>query len=442
MTNKDASILCENSQIGEHYRIYHHPSGLNIYIFPKKMTTTYALFGTKYGSIDNCFLSDDGYKVTVPDGIAHFLEHKLFANKDGHDSFETFSAYGADANAYTSFNKTAYLFSCTDHFEESLHELLEFVTHPYFTKESVASEVGIISEEIRMYDDSPSDRCFYGMLEAMYEHHSIRRNICGSVRSISNITPELLYQCYQKFYQLSNMALIVCGNVEDDVILRIANEHLPQVSKQTPILRENENLKEPPSVFQAYKEQRMQVAKPLFNIGFKDIAIPHDGRARQKKDAVMSVLNEMLFSRAGELYQHLFETGMISPNLSYGYTISDTSAYNSIAGEADNPKLVLAEIQAFLKETAKRGLFQADFERGKRVMYAEFVKSFDSTDSIANNLFSFICEDCELLDYANLIESVTFEEVAELFKTAFQPQATALSVILPLNQKLETTNRR
>ena len=220
-------IQKSNFLLGEEYRIYRHPCGLDIYIFPKKMTTAYALFGTKYGSLDNRLIDSEGNEKIVPDGIAHFLEHKLFSNEDGTDSFERFSALGADANAYTSFNKTVYLFSCTDHFYESLAELIDFVTNPYFTKESVASEVGIISEEIRMYRDHPADRCFYGMLEGLYEHHSIRRNICGTVRSISRITPELLYDCYHSYYQFSNMALVICGDVDDEEVLKIAKAHLP-----------------------------------------------------------------------------------------------------------------------------------------------------------------------------------------------------------------------
>ena len=180
----------------EEYTLFSHPSGLKIYVFPKKLTTTYAIMGVRYGSIHNRFSlgSADGM-LTVPDGIAHFLEHKLFTNEDESDSLERFAEYGADANAYTSFNKTAYLFSCTEDCSDALGELIDFVTHPYFTDSSVASEVGIIAEEIKMYDDSPSDRCFYGMLEGMYEHHSIRRNICGSVDSISEINKETLYRC-------------------------------------------------------------------------------------------------------------------------------------------------------------------------------------------------------------------------------------------------------
>lgn len=426
----------------EEYREYHHPSGLTICIFPKKMSSTYALFGTKYGSIHNRFrLKDTEEWITVPDGIAHFLEHKLFTNEDGSDSFERFSDYGADANAYTSEGKTCYLFSCTDHFEQSLEELLRFVTHPYFTPESVQSEIGIISEEIRMYDDNPTDRCFYGMLEGMYEHHSIRRNICGSVRSISRITADLLYQCYRSFYRLDNMALIVCGDVSDETVLRIADDILPSTSPISDAVQvENENEKESPFAYMSYREQRMQVSKPIFNIGFKDTDIPQDGEARQRKDAAMAILNEILFSRAGELYNRMIEQEMISPSLSYGYTVSSTAAYNSLAGEANDPKKVLEEVFDYLKSLEGKGLSREDFLRGKRVMYAEFVKAFDSTDSIANNLFAFWCEDSDLLSYAKHLDAVTYEEVCDLFAHAFDPKFATLSVILPLSWE-ETTDK-
>ncbi len=427
-----SELLCEE------YHLYHHPSGLEVYIFPKKLSTTYAIFGTKYGSIHNCFRVGDQEPLTVPDGIAHFLEHKLFANEDGSDSFERFSDYGADANAYTSESKTCYLFSCTDHFEKSLRELLTFVTHPYFTEESVAAERGIISEEIRMYEDNPADRCFYGMLEAMYERHSIRRNICGSVSSIAKITPALLYRCYEAFYRPDNMALVICGRVSDDTVLSICDDCLPSRKKELPaVFCENENKKEAPQAHLPYIEKRMQVAKALFNIGFKDIQIPDSGEERQKKDAAMAILNEMLFSRGGELYNRLLKKDLISPAMSYGYTMTKTAAYNSIAGESDDPEQVLAEIRSYLSEVAEKGLSYDDFIRGKRVMYAEFVKDFDSTDSIANNLFSFLCEDSDLLTYAEHIEAVTFEEVCSLFPVMFAREATVLSVILPLHDPIQ-----
>ncbi len=423
----------ENPLLGESYEKITLPCGLDIYVFRKELTTAYAILGVGYGSIHSRFASSPhGELKDVPDGVAHFLEHKLFMNEDGSDSFEHFSEYGADANAYTSFNKTAYLFSCTENFEKSLGELLRFVTHPYFTPQSVDSEKGIIAEEIRMYDDSPSDRCFYGMLEGMYENHSIRKNICGSVDSISKITSDILYRCYNTFYNPQNMALVICGNVDTDAVIRIAEAELPSCSRPFVTKTDNENIGEAPSAFRQYVEQRMQVSKPLFNIGFKDTDIPSLPKDRQKKDAIMAILNEMIFSRAGRLYEHLFENGLISPNMSYGYTISATSAYNSIAGEADDPKRVLKEIFDYIDGLRSHGLSYEDFLRGKRVMYAEFVKSFDSTENIANNLLSFIFEGAELLSYADIIESVTFEDVEKAFEKAFAPKSVSLSVILPL----------
>lgn len=431
--------IFKSSLLSEQYTKYLHPSGLEIFIFPKKLTTFYAILGVKYGSIHSSFASknDPEKIITVPDGIAHFLEHKLFANEDGSDSFERFSELGADANAYTSFNKTAYLFSATENFYDSLRELIRFVTHPYFSKENIASEIGIISEEIKMYDDSPSDRCFYGMLEGMYEHHSIRRNICGTVETIRQITPQLLYSCYDSFYNPNNMALFISGDVDQEAILKICDELLPKTSSPFNVLYHNENEKEEPYVYKPYVEARMQVSKPMFNIGIKDTDISPDGNERQKRDAVYSILDEMIFSRAGELYSSLFERDMISPHLSYGYTISPTSAYNSIAGEAEDPNLVLDEILKYIDILKEKGLSYEDFIRGKRVMYAEFVKSFDSTDNIANDLMSMTFDGAELLSYADTVESVTFDDVKALFENAFDKEKITLSVILPLENKEE-----
>ena len=421
----------ESSLLDERYDKYTHSSGLEVYVFPKKFSTTYALFGVKYGSINNSFFKD-GKKITVPDGIAHFLEHKLFFNEDGSDSFERFSELGCDPNAYTSFNKTAYLFSCTDNLLPSLAELITFVTHPYFTPESVASELGIIGEEIRMYDDNPGDRCFYGMLEGMYKNHSIRKNICGSQSSIARISADTLYDCYNAFYKPSNMALIVCGNVNADDVLSVIEKNLPTDFCGDAVGIINENTIEERTAYREYVEQSMQVSKPLFNIGFKDIDISKNPIERQKKDAVMAILNEMLFSRAGELYSDLVENKFISPSWSYGYTISETFAYNSIAGEANEPKLVLEKIFSHLEKTRAEGFCDEDFHRAKRVMYAEAVRLFDSVESIANTLFSFVCEDASIFEYADALDSVTLDDVKEAFKNSFDRSTVTLSVIKSL----------
>ena len=428
--NNRKIIRYDSASLGESYFKYTHPSGLDIYVFPKNMSATYALFGVKYGSINNSLVVD-GERVTVPDGIAHFLEHKLFFNEDGSDSFERFSEYGADANAYTSFNKTVYLFSCTDRFEDSLGELTYFVTHPYFTEESVNSEIGIISEEIKMYEDNPGDRCFYGMLEGMYEHHSIRRNICGDVDSIKKITPGLLYDCHAAYYTPENMALVVCGNVDVDSVIDIADKHLSRDWQKRKSQLPPENEREDATTYQSYVEAAMQVSKPMFSIGYKDVLIPEDARERIKRDAIFSILNEMIFARSAELYSSLFEKNMISPAFSYGYTISKDFAYSSVAGEADDPKAVLEEISAHIKMLKENGLDRGEFERAKRVMYAESVKTFDSTESVANSLFAFVCEDAEMLEFTDILADVTFDDVRDAFEDAFDDRTVTLSVVVP-----------
>ncbi len=421
-------------EVKESYSLYRHPSGLDVYIFPKKLTTAYAIFGTRYGSIDNTFKTDkNGEFITVPDGIAHFLEHKLFTNEDGSDSFERFSELGADANAYTSFNKTAYLFSCTENFGESLRELISFVTHPYFTEQSVAKERGIIAQEIKMYDDSPSDRCFYGMLEGMYKHHSIKRNICGTVETISKITPELLYDCHRVFYSPSNMALVVAGDIEPSLVIDIVDATLDLNTFSSEIIRSDENASEPREAASALVECKMNVSKPMFCIGIKDTDIPEDADERQRKDALMAILDEMLFSRCSDFYNDLLEREVITPSFSYGYTISQSSAYNSLAGEASDPHAVLDEVKNHIARTKKTGLDRSDFERAKRVMYAEYVKLFDSTESIANTLLGFACEESSLFGYGDILRSLTFEEVVALFERAFPDECYTLSAVYPIN---------
>ena len=435
MTKHDVKIF-ECPALSEKYYYYKHPSGLDIYFLPKNMTSSYAFFGTRYGSVDNTFkTSETGDFLTVPDGIAHFLEHKLFANEDGSDSFERFSAYGADANAYTSFDKTTYYFGCTENFFDSLRELLTFVTHPYFTEESVAKERGIIEQEISMYDDNPSDRCFYGMLEGLYEKHSIKRNICGSAESIAKITPELLYDCYRVFYDLSNMVLAVSGEFDLEDILNVADEILPTENNARAIIRSNENLLEKKEAVKGYTEQKMNVATPIFSIGIKDTDIPETPNEIVRKDALMYLINEMLFSASSEFVDGLLDRELIYPPLRYSYTVSEGFAFNAISGKADDPRKVYDEILSYLEKTKAEGLNREDFTRAKRVIYAEFVKMFDSTENIANQLFSYGCDRFDMLLNYDMINSITFEEVSALLCKAFKEEYMTLSVVYPLENK-------
>ncbi|MBE6580568.1 MAG: insulinase family protein [Ruminococcaceae bacterium] len=417
----------KSTLLGESYTVKHHESGLNIYVFPKKMTTSYALFATNFGAVDHA-LDEEGLQL-LPDGIAHFLEHKLFAASDGSDAFERFSEYGADANAYTSHTRTVYLFSTTDRFADSFGELIDFVTHPYFTDENVAREQGIIAEEIRMCRDNPYDTCYYNMLSGLYHNHPVKVDICGSLESIAAITPEILYRAYEQFYHLSNMVLIVCGDVIPEEVFALADRHLPQSTAKRKTPRHTVN--EPQEVRAARVTGTGQVAKPLFMIGVKDPHIPDDPGARLYKDAAMAVLGEMLFSESGELYSALFDEGLISPGLSAEYALTRDFAFYQIAGEAGEPDTVFARVMDYLAACRQKGLCREDFERARRVEYAEFIKSFDSTEEIANTLLSFAVEGVDIFSYADVLQGLQFEDVARFFHEVFDPSRITLSVIYP-----------
>ena len=417
--------------LGERYVRMEHRSGLPIYVFPKKLTTTFAYFAVRYGALDNAFQMEGDTDVTVvPDGIAHFLEHKMFDNPDGSDSFAHFAAHGADVNAYTSYSKTAYLFSTTDGAESCLEELLRFVTQPYFTKASIKKEQGIISEEIRMYEDNPWERCMQNLQEALYESHPVRKNICGSIESISEITPELLYRCYRTFYNPNNMALIVCGDVDPEAVMQIVDATLTEEFRACAFTRVIPN--ERRDVFRAYVEDRMEVAKPLFCIGIKDPDFGDTPAARLRRDMAMSLLDEILFSRSGRFYNELFESGMITPSFGSGYSAGETFGYFTLSGQSDTPELVLEKLKEYLSEVRKNGISEEDFVRCKRVMYSDEICAYDSTEEIASRLLSFVFEDSEIFSCPDVLESITKAELEALLETAFEDDCFALSVIRPL----------
>lgn len=427
--NNEASVI-KSELLGEKYSFLKHKSGLNIYVFPKNLTTTYAVFGTHYGAIDNGFkLEGEEHTTEVPLGIAHFLEHKMFTNEDGSDSFEFFSEMGADANAYTSYDKTVYLFSCTSNFRECLGELLRFVTHPHFTEESVAKEQGIIGEEIGMYDDNPPTRSYYGMLEGLYFNHHIKNNICGNVKSIACITPELLYRCHEVFYNLSNMALVVCGNTSVDEVLEIADKYLKE-QDEIKIIRQK--IEEPKKAAREKTECKMQLAKPLFDIGIKDTEIPSQPLERERREIAMSIVLDLIFSQTGELFSTLYEGGLISPGLHCAYTISESFGFCAVSGEADDPDKVYSIIKDYVLKKRREGFSYDEFERCRKVFYSSFVRGLDSAEDIANDLLEFVFDGYDYFGYAEIINEITLNEVMDIFRSSFSEECFTLSAVFPI----------
>ena len=432
---KNNIITRENAFIGEKYTLIKHKSGLDIYVFPKDLSTYYALFATKYGSIDNTFKTESETEYTnVPDGIAHFLEHTMFENEDGIDTFAKFAKTGACANAYTSFRTTAYLFSCTDMFYDSLEILLEYVTSPYFTPENVEKEQGIIGQEIRMGEDNPGRALLFGMLQSLYENHSVRTEIAGTVESISHITSDLLYKCYNTFYNLKNMALCVCGKVDAEKVLEVADKML--ISDRPTFEVESVYGSEKPEVYRARHSKKMQVAKPLFAIGIKDVKISDDPRERMKKNSAMNIICDMLFGKTSKFYNDLYEQGIISPSFDFWFEHTGAYSFLSFSGDADDPELVYDKFVEYAKEVVRNGLDAEEFERCRRVMYASMIKSFDSTEEIANNLLvSFAFDGGDLFDFADVIKETDREYTESIARELFVESHYTLMTVLPLDEE-------
>ncbi len=414
----------KSDALSEKYYKINHDSGLTIYVYPKEgYSSTYAIFGTKYGSINNTFKVDSGDTIRVPDGIAHYLEHKLFESEDG-DAFSRYAKTGANANAYTSFDKTCYLFSCTDNFEESLEILLDFVQSPYFTEETVQKEQGIIGQEIKMYDDSPAWRVMFNMLMNMYKNHPVRIDIAGTVESIAQITPEYLYTCYNTYYNLNNMVLCVAGNATVDTVLSVADKMLKKCAPHT---IENIFEDEPDGVMQSYVEQHLPVGMPLFNFGFKETA--GDKRVDEKTLAYTEILLFLLASSTSTLYRELMDKELINSTFSYEFFEGEGFVATIFSGESHDPEKVADIIKEYIQTLKKNGIDKGEFEIAKKATYGDAVASLNSTDNIANMIADFDFSHRELYTYVEAIASATVEDVEKRLCEMLNIEKTTLSVI-------------
>ncbi len=414
----------KSEALSERYYKIKHDSGLTIYVYPKEgYSSTYAIFGTKYGSVNNTFKVDNGETVSVPDGIAHYLEHKLFESEDG-DAFSRYAKTGANANAYTSFDKTCYLFSCTDNFEESLEILLDFVQSPYFTKETVAKEQGIIGQEIKMYDDSPNWRVMFNMLMNMYHNHPVKIDIAGTVESIAKITPEYLYTCYNTYYNLNNMVLCVAGNASVDTVLEIADRMLKKSE-----YHEIDNIfeQEPDSIVSPFVEQKLPVGMPLFNFGFKEKA--GKNRVDEKTLAYTEILLFMLASSTSELYRNLMDDGLINSSFGYEFFEGEGFVATVFSGESHNPEEVAKRIKDYVANIKENGISPEEFEIAKKATYGDAVASLNSTDNIANMIADFDFSDRELFTYVDAIANATLQDIEERLSTMLDADKSTLSVI-------------
>ena len=417
----------EDAQFGEKIYSAVHESGVHILVCPKPLfTENYVMFGTKYGSSVDRYIADGESEITaIPDGTAHFLEHKMFENEDGVDVFSLFGEYGASANAFTSFDKTVYEFSCTDNFEKNLETLIKFVQAPYFTKETVAKEQGIIGQEIKMYDDSPSWRVLMNLMSAVYEHNAVKNDIAGTVESIAEITPEILYKTYNNFYNPANMVLCVCGPADPETVFEVCEKTFKSV-KPTYVSVVTE--KEPETVKQKEVRIAMPISIPYFCIGIKDFGHTLSPADKSRREIAMTLLLSILFGKSSPLYKRLYEGGYINESFDSEYNISDNYYIFIISGESNNPDEAYAIIREEIEKIKKNGIDDAEFEINKKALLGGAIDVFDKTDDTVYAMLSTYFSGIDFFDSFKPYYTVTKKDVLDMLDI-FCDEYISLSVV-------------
>ena len=417
--------LIKNDLLKEEYYEIDHESGLKIFVMEKPdYNGAYALFGTKYGSVDTCFkLKNEDNYTTVPEGIAHFLEHKLFESEEL-DAFERFAVTGANANAYTSFDRTCYLFQCSGEFEKNLEILLDFVKAPYFTEETVQKEQGIIGQEIRMYQDSPDWQVLFNLLRGLYSKNPVRIDIAGTIESIAEINAELLYSCYNTFYNLSNMALAVAGNVKKETVLEIVDR---VIKSEEPVEFEQIIPEEPEEVAESYIEETLGVDMPKFALGFKETYA--EPVRTVKETLLMNLALDIIAGKVSPLYSKMLSEGLINTSFGKEYFTGRGFSAPMFMGESNAPEKVKEEILSEINRIRSDGIKDEDFEISLKKLYGAEVFSYNDVDDLANNLIEAYFNGHGLFDTMELYKTITKEDVEKTIRDSFKEEYCCLSVI-------------
>ena len=408
-------------------------NGLTVCVIPRKgFTKKLAYFVTDYGSIHTEFTLE-GKSYSAPAGVAHFLEHKMFDLPGQRDVSAEFAALGASTNAFTSYDMTAYYFSCTENFEKCLALLLEFVSTPYFTEESVAKEVGIIDQEIGMNLDAPDSVVFENLVQGLFENHPIRNPILGSSESIREITAQTLYDCHRAFYTPGNMLLCVIGDVDAQSVTAIARKVLGM--EKRPVARKIRRWDEPETSSRREITDAMEVAMPMFELGFKHEALGK-GEASIRQEMVADLAAEALFGESSGLYLRLYEQGLIDSSFGGGFETIDGCAMLLCSGESENPEAVREEIVAQAEKIVAEGIAQEDFLRMKRSALGRRIRRLDSFDATCFRLCAYNFSDFDYFRCPEVYRGIEREEIPAFLRKVVRKENSTLSVIVPKEDTL------
>ena len=418
--------IIENNLIKEKVFIEKLESGMTLMCIPKKNAIKkYIIIGVNYGSNDFKF-EVDGEKVEVPEGVAHYLEHKMFEQENGNNSLDVLSSMGINANAYTTNDYTAYLFGCTDHFYEGLDELLDYVQNPYFTDENVEKERGIITQEIQMYKDEPYTEVYMNAMRALYKNHPLRIDVAGTVESIQKIDKDILYKCYNNFYVPENMVIVVSGDFLPEEIFREIKSRLNKDYKKITAKKIRDI--EPDEINEKKIEINMDISTPIFIIGYKDKI--KDSK-KIKRQIAVEILLELILGNSSKLYKELYDNGLIHSELGTSYEFSKDYAHVLIQGHSKNIDKVIEKIENEIENVIKNGIDDIEYERIKRKIYGFYVRDFDSVESVANCFLMDYFKNINSFDYFEEYIALTKEYVESIGREIFDKKNMILSIVNP-----------
>ena len=416
-----------NNILKESYQLVKTDSGLQIAVYNMPgYNAVHAVFATNFGSVDRSFIMN-GERYDIPAGVAHFLEHKMFENEDG-DAFLKYAKTGANANAFTSFDKTCYIFTATDNIDESLDILLNFVTTPYFTPQTVAKEQGIIGQEIKMYDDSANWRLLFGVLEGLFVNHTVRDDIAGTVESISHITDKMLYDCAKAFYSPSQMLLTVAGNITMDTVLAACDRAGFRYEKLEVERIRNE---EPDEINYTEKSIKMPVSVPMIAVGYKE---KMSDPVTLKEEIAGEIIMDILSGSTSRLFTKLYDMNIVNGTFEGEIFSGDDYYATIISGETNQPDVLLAEIEAAIAELKETGIAEDDFITSKNCMYGSMVVDFESVEEVATNMASAHFKGRTAYTALEELSTLTLDDVNRQLRTMFRPDKRTVFTVLPMEE--------
>ncbi len=408
------------------------PHGLSLYLNPRpEFSRSFGMLATHYGSLDSRLPSADGTPgEVVPEGIAHFLEHKLFEDQKGDVSLR-FSSMGASCNAGTEFAKTSYHFSTAENVETNLETLIRFVYDPWFTEQSVAKEQGIIEQEIRMYDDDPDWVVFFNLLESLYHVHPVRINIAGTVQTIRRITPDLLHRCHSAFYHPANMVLVVAGGFDAERCAALADRTLASLAIGVGRSYSRPPVGEPPTVKRRRVEKEFAVSRPQLALGFKDLDLPKTPHAFLRRDLTTRLLLDVLFSASSPHHQRLYESGLIDDSFDASYSGEDDFGFTVVGAETDDPDRLVGEVLQVLRTAAAAGVSEADFTLARNRFLGRYVRAFNSAESLAGALVTCHFRRVALDDLTRVALELTPADLSRRLAEHLREETSAVSILRP-----------